>query len=55
MNERIQTIAAVLATLNKIEVKGAENLNGLLACIQTLTALKGEMENDADHKPRENV
>lgn len=55
MNPHIQTIAAVIATLNKIEVKGSDNLNALLASIQTLTAMKGEMENETDHQHRENV
>lgn len=33
-------IASVIFTLNKLEVKGKENLSGLLACIQTLERLK---------------
>ena len=55
MKEHTKTIAAVVAALNEIEVKGADNLNRLLASIQTLTKLKGEMENEADHEHRENV
>lgn len=55
MTEHIQTIAAVIATLNKIEVKGEANLNGLLASIQTLQTLKGAMENETDHQHRENA
>ncbi len=30
---------AVIQTLNQIEVRGEQNLNNLLACIQTLTQL----------------
>lgn len=55
MKEHILTIAAVIAALDKIEVKGEANLNGLLASIQTLKTLKGAMENEADHQHRENV
>lgn len=55
MKEQIQNITAVIATLDKIEVKGEENMSRLLACIQTLKTLKGAMENEADHQQRENV
>jgi len=55
MNEHIRTITAVIAELDRIEVKGETNLNSLLASIQTLKKLKGEMENEADHQHRENV
>lgn len=40
MNERvnnaIRTITSVIEALNRVEVKGENNLNALLACIQTL-------------------
>lgn len=55
MNPHIQTIAAVVATLNKVKVEGEEDMNRMLASIQTLKAMKGEMENEADHQCRENV
>jgi hypothetical protein len=50
MKEHTKTVAAVIATLDKIEVKGEENLNALLASIQTLKKLKGAMENEADNQ-----
>lgn len=50
MKEYSKTIAAVIATLDKIEVKGEVNLNGLLASIQTLKGLKEKMENETDNQ-----
>lgn len=47
-NKRL--LARIRATLNGIEVRGADNLNGLLGCIQALDGLiaEEEAENDAD-------
>jgi len=50
VKDHIKTIAAVIATLDKIEVKGEENLNSLLASIQTLKKLKGAMEDETDNQ-----
>lgn len=41
-------IASVIFTLNKLEVKGKENLSGLLACIQTLERLKNTITGEGD-------
>lgn len=40
-----QTMAALLATLNGITVQGEENLNKLLACIQTVKKALAAAEN----------
>ena len=39
MNETLQILGVVINTLNQIEVKGEQNLNALLACMQTLDQL----------------
>ena len=39
-------LARIRATLNGIEVRGTENLNGLLGCIQALDSLVAEEEED---------
>lgn len=36
----MDTITAVICTLNQIEVHGKDNLNRLLACIQELEKLR---------------
>lgn len=46
----MDTIQAVIATLNKIEVHGKENLDMLLGCIMLL-----ERINAAESKAAENV
>lgn len=45
-----QTMQALLATLNKITVQGEENLNKLLACIQTI---RGALESLPDASKEE--
>lgn len=40
----VRTIDAVKASLNRVEVHGEGNLNALLAAIQTLSALRGTLE-----------
>ena len=39
----VQTLNAVLNTLNSIEVKGASNLNAMLGCMQTLEQIRNEL------------
>jgi len=41
------TLQAVINTLNRIPVSGAENLDGMLGCIQVLEQLKHDIENAA--------
>lgn len=38
------TLQAVINTLNRIPVSGAENLDGMLGCIQVLEKLKDDIE-----------
>lgn len=38
----MDTITAVICTLNQIEVHGKDNLNRLLACIQELEKLRDQ-------------
>lgn len=45
--DTVTTIQAVINTLNIIPVSGAENLDRMLGCIQTLEKLKANMENKA--------
>ena len=40
MTEAIMKIEAVINTLNRIEVKGQQNLDGLLGSIQTLQQVR---------------
>ena len=48
-----QKIAAMLATLDTVEVRGRKNLDALLACIQVLeeelTALQLQEQKEAYH------
>ena len=46
MNETIQKINAVLNSLNGIEVRGYNNLNALLACMQMLEEIRGDLQKD---------
>ncbi len=46
-NDR-QLLARIRNTLNGIEVRGEENLNGLLGCIQALDSLIAREEADTD-------
>lgn len=39
-------LARILSTLNTIEVRGSENLNSLLGCIQVLDSLIAEEDED---------
>lgn len=42
----MDTLTGVIYTLNLIEVKGKENLNRLLACIQALEDFKAAPETE---------
>jgi len=42
-------IIAVINTLNTIEVKGEQNLDKLLGCIQTLKAVATPKEQEEDN------
>lgn len=44
MNKQI--IHAVIAAMNRLEVRGEENLNILLGCIQTMNGMIGETESE---------
>lgn len=54
----IDAINAVLATLNTVDVKGKDNMDKMLGCIQVLEKLKDAFEdmqgkgneNDADNQ-----
>ena len=54
-----QKIAAMLATLDTVEVRGRKNLDALLACIQVLeeelTALQQQEQKEAYHADHTNV
>lgn len=43
--ELAQKLASIRNTLNRITVSGADNLNHLLGCIQTLDQIIEEMMN----------
>lgn len=53
-----QKIAAMLATLDTVEVRGRKNLDAILACIQALedelTAMQ-QQEKEANHADHANV
>lgn len=62
----LDVLSKLIATLNRIEVKGKENLDMLLGCIQTLEKLKSlvkekaeqaeeETQGDHNNEPRENL
>ena len=46
MKRIITILARVIYTLNRVEVKGKENLDSLLGCIQTLEKLKNALERE---------
>lgn len=56
-------IQSLIATLGKIEVRGKDNLDMLLGCIQTLEKLLAILEeqekegagNEAENQPEQNV
>lgn len=48
-------LSAVINVLNSIEVHGKNNLNALLACIQTLEEILQEVNNATDNKHGQNV
>lgn len=59
-----RTIQSVIATLDKIEVRGRGNLDMLLGCIQTLDKLLGTIDeeqkkegagNGTGNQPEQNV
>lgn len=53
-----QTMAALLATLNGITVQGEDNLNKLLACIQTVKkalAAADNVQKEAHNAHHDNV
>ena len=46
----IETVQAVINTLNQVSVSGYENLNRLLGSIQTLDKLKIELKTQNEKK-----
>lgn len=49
-------LASVIVTLNKVEVKGADNMTRLLGSIRSLEEiLKGAKAGEADNQQRENI
>lgn len=46
----MDTIQAVITTLNKIEVHGKNNLDMLLGCIMALEQIYAQMEREAKSK-----
>lgn len=50
-----ETLTLILTTLNRIDVRGRENLTRLLGCIQALEKLKEGCAHDADDQPRRDV
>lgn len=50
----MDTLTNVIYTLNLVEVKGKENLNRLLACIQTLEEFKAALETEVKKNATEN-
>ena len=40
----VTTIQSVINTLDKVNVSGVQNFDRLLACVQTLDQVKGEVE-----------
>lgn len=52
--DQLNVIASVIFTLNKLEVRGKENLNSLLGCIQALEKLKNTMEQEVTKNAAEN-
>lgn len=52
--EQLDTLTSVIYTLNLIEVKGKENLNRLLACIQALEDFKAALETEVKKNATEN-
>jgi hypothetical protein len=48
-------IKAVISTLNCVEVKGKDNLDRLLGCIQTLESVAMEMQISETKKASEEV
>lgn len=56
MNEIKQTIDRVIYTLNRIDVRGRDNLNSLLGCIQALdgaSAKLAELQVQASQESKE--
>ena len=52
--DQLTIIASVIFTLNKLEIRGKENLDGLLGCIQALEKLKITMEQEVTKNAAEN-
>ena len=53
MNDsQISTLKAVLQTLDKISVRGSENMDMLLGCMQTINRMIAEAELMAEAKNR---
>ena len=50
-----QTMRALLATLNSVTVQGEENLNKLLACIQTVKKALAETQKEAHNAHHDSV
>lgn len=50
MDQYITQINRIIYTLNQVNVRGKENLDGLLASIQALEHMREEMQHETDHK-----
>lgn len=48
----MDTLTLILTTLNRLEVRGRENLSRLLGCIQAIEKLKEEASHDRDDVQR---
>lgn len=49
----MDTIKAIISTLNNIEVHGKSNLDMLLGCIMTLEQIDAQMKQEAKKKEEE--
>lgn len=45
-------LTLIITTLNRLEVRGRENLTRLLGCIQELEKMKEACAHDPDDQPR---
>jgi len=48
----MDTIKAIISTLNNIEVHGKNNLDMLLGCIMALEQMESQMEQEEKAKPK---
>lgn len=54
----MEIIQIIIKSLNQIEIKGAENLDRMLGCIQGLERLDAALEgtkNDHNNEPKQDV